>query len=192
MTERSDVTELLSAWRGGDQRVEPELFAVVYDELRKLARFHLRGERPDHTLQPTSLVNQAYLRLVDQRRVDWQSRAHFFGIASKMMRRILIDHARARHAARRGGGAARVTLEDDVQGESNVDVDLLALNDALDALAEADPVAASVVEMRYFGGLTIKETATALDTSESTVKREWRAARSWLFRELGEGASAAP
>jgi len=179
----NDVTALLSAWCNGDQVVEDKLFPIVYEELRKLARSHLRRERADHTLQPTALVNEAYLRLVDQSRVEWQSRAHFFGIASRMMRRILVDHARARHAERRGGGVANVTLDDLVTPGSE-DVELIALHDALDTLGALDPQAARVIELRYFGGLTIPETAEVLNVSESTVKPEWESARTWLFREL--------
>lgn len=182
--QQQDVTELLAEWRDGNQLAEEQLFPLVYDELRKLARSHLRRERPDHTLQPTALVNEAYLRLIDQKRVQWQSRAHFFGIASQMMRRILVDHARARKADRRGGGARNLTLEDEVTPGDTRDVDLIALDDALEALAALDPSGARVVELRYFGGLTIEETAEVLGTSASTVKREWRAARTWLFREL--------
>lgn len=182
--QQPDVTGLLVEWRDGDQLAEEQLFPLVYGELRKLARSHLRRERAGHTLQPTALVNEAYLRLVDQTRVQWQSRAHFFGIASRMMRRILVDHARARNAARRGGGARNLTLEDDLRPGHTKDVDLVALDDALEALAELDPAASRVVELRYFGGLTIEETAEVLDTSTSTVKREWRAARTWLFSEL--------
>lgn len=180
----ADVTGLLAEWRDDNRLVEEQLFPLVYHELRRLARSHLRRERPDHTLQPTALVNEAYLRLVDQTRVKWRDRAHFFGIASRMMRRILVDHARARKAAKRGGGARKVTLQDHAQPADATDVDLLALDEALTALTTLDPQGARVVELRYFGGLTIEETAEVMGTSPSTVKREWRAARTWLFREL--------
>ena len=179
-----DVTALLAQWGAGDETVERQLFPLVYDELRRLARSHLRRERADHTLQPTALVNEAYLRLVGQTRVDWQNRAHFFGIASHMMRRILVDHARAHKAARRGGGARNITLDDEAVPGGSRDVDLIALDDALETLAELDPKGLRVVELRYFGGLTIEETAEVIGASESTVKREWRAARAWLSREL--------
>lgn len=184
MSQPSDVTELLAAWGGGNELVEEQLFPLVYAELRKLARSHLRRERADHTLQPTALVNEAYLRLVDQSSVEWQGRAHFFGIASRMMRRILVDHARARHAARRGGGVPDLTFEDELNPGKSIDVDLVELDDALEALAELDPEGSRIIELRYFGGLTIPETAEVLGTSASTVKREWSAARAWLFREL--------
>jgi RNA polymerase sigma factor (TIGR02999 family) len=187
MTEpQPDVTELLAEWCRGNQVVKDDLFPVVYAELRKMARSHLRRERPDHTLQPTALVNEVYLRLVDQTRVEWQNRAHFFGIASQMMRRILVDHARARNAARRGGGAAKVTLVD-VHAPTPAlpeDVELIELHEALNVLAELDPTGARVIELRYFGGLTLEETAEVLGTSPSTVKREWDAARAWLYRQL--------
>ena len=159
-------------------------FPVVDDGLRRLARSHLRRERADHTLQPTALVNEAYLRLVDQTRVEWQSRAHFFGIASHMMRRILVDHARAHKAARRGGGVRNITLDDEAVPGGSRDVDLIDLDDALETLAKLDPPAMRVIELRYFGGLTIEETAEVIGVSASTVKREWSATRAWLFREL--------
>ncbi len=183
-TEQQNVTGLLVQWCEGDQLASQQLFPLVYDELRRLARSHLRRERPDHTLQSTALVNEAYLRLIDQRRVQWESRAHFFGIASRMMRRILVDYARAKKACRRGGGARKVTLTDGVSPADSRSIEVLELNDALETLASLDPTGARVVELRYFGGMTIEETAEVLDTSPSTVKREWRAARTWLFREL--------
>lgn len=186
----ADVTGLLAEWHDDNRQVEEQLFPLVYDELRKLARSHLRRERPDHTLQPTALVNEAYLRLVDQTRVKWRDRAHFFGIASRMMRRILVDHARARRAAKRGGGARKVTLQDHAQPADAADVDLLVLDEALTALTTLDPRGARVVELRYFGGLTIEETAEVMGTSPATVKREWTAARTWLFRELTRGPAA--
>jgi RNA polymerase sigma factor (TIGR02999 family) len=179
-----DVTALLAEWSSGNESVAEDLFPLVYDELRKLARAHLRRERrPDHTLQPTALVHEAYLRIVDQQRVRWQNRAHFFAIASRMMRRILVDHARARKAARRGGGVPAVTL-DEARLASREPLDVIALDDALERLAELDPSGARVIELRYFGGLSIRDTAEVMGTSASTVKREWNTARAWLFREL--------
>ncbi len=179
-----DVTALLAQWGSGDEAAEKQLFPLVYDELRRLARSHLRRERANHTLQPTALVNEAYLRLVDQTRVEWQNRSYFFGIATRMMRRILVDHARAHKAARRGGGVRNVTLNDEAVPGGSRDVDLIALDDALATLAELDPKGLRVIELRYFGGLTIQETAEVLGLSESTVKREWSTARAWLSREL--------
>lgn len=185
MTETdADVTELLGQWGNREHHVEDLLFPVVYNELRKIARAHLRRERADHTLQPTALVNEAYLRLVDQERVEWQGRAHFFGIASQMMRRILVDYARRKNAARRGAGAHKVTFDEAfVAGQSDT-VDLVLLDDALQRLAEIDPDQERMVELRFFGGLTIEETAEVLEISPATVKREWATARAWLYREL--------
>jgi len=183
----SDVTELLAEWSNAGHEVEGRLFPLVYDELRKIARSHLRRERLDHTLQPTALVNEAYLRLIDQNRVEWKGRAHFFGIASHMMRRILVDHARKRHAGRRGGGAPKVTLDEGLAAGPTESVDVVALDEALSRLAEIDPEQSRLVELRFFGGLTIEETAAVLEISPATVKREWSAARAWLFRELDGG-----
>lgn len=182
----ADVTALLSEW-GSKNDVEDLLFPLVYNELRKIARAHLRRERADHTLQPTALVNEAYLRLVDQERVQWQGRAHFFGIASQMMRRILVDHARRKNAARRGAGAHKVTLDEAMLAGERRSVDLVALDDALQRLAELDPGQGRLVELRFFGGLTIEETAEVMEVSPATIKREWFTARAWLFRELQQG-----
>ncbi|MGD8330648.1 MAG: sigma-70 family RNA polymerase sigma factor [Acidobacteriota bacterium] len=180
----ADVTQLLSEWGNDHHEVEGLLFPLVYAELRKIARAHLRRERRDHTLQPTALVNEAYLRLVDQERVEWNGRAHFFGIASQMMRRILVDHARRRNAVRRGAGAHKVTFDEAVAAGDDGEVDLVALDDALERLASLDPEQGRLVELRFFGGLTIEETAEVMGTSPATVKREWAIARAWLFREL--------
>ena len=182
----ADVTGLLSEWCNDNHAVEDQLFGLVYDELRRRARSHLARERPDHTLQPTALVHEAYLRLIDQNRVQWQSRVHFFAIASRMMRRILVDHARRRAAKRRGGANPKVTLDEGFVPGPVVDVDVIALDAALDALAEIDPDQGRLVEMRFYGGLTIEETAEVLGVSVSTVKREWSTARAWLLRELDE------
>jgi RNA polymerase sigma factor (TIGR02999 family) len=175
------------AWGAGDRAAGERLLPEVYAELRRCAARAMRRESAEHTLQATALVHEAYLRLVDQRRVQWQNRAHFFGIAAQVMRRILVDHARARHAAKRGGGATQLTLGDGDAAAPAADgaLDLLALHDALERLAGLDPEQARLVELRYFGGLSIEETAEALDVSPATVKREWALARAWLRRELG-------
>ena len=182
-----DVTGLLLAWRGGDKNAAERLVPAVYEELHRQAERAMRRENPEHTLQATALVNEAYLKLVDQSRVEWKNRAHFFGVAAQVMRRILVDHARGRQADKRGGGVARVTLDDANAGAANDgagSVDLLDLNDALEKLAVLDADQARVVELRYFTGLSIEETAEAMGTSPATVKREWSVARAWLKREL--------
>jgi RNA polymerase sigma factor (TIGR02999 family) len=182
-----DITQLLLAWRSGAGASDEALLAAVYAELHRQAARAMRREAGDHTLQPTALVHEAYLRLVDQRRVEWRNRAHFFGIAAQMMRRILVDHARSRDAAKRGGGAVPVTLTDvdaAAGGTSDDAVEVLALHDALERLAALDPDQARVVELRYFGGMSIEETAEAMSISPATVKREWAVARAWLKREL--------
>ena len=176
------MTALLLAWTEGDEGARTRLIDAVYDELRRLARAYLRRERPDHSLAPTALVHEAYLKLVDQRRVQWQNRAHFFAIAAHLMRRILVDHARARSAAKRGG--SRVALEDVELATPPVDVDLLALDAALEKLAALDARQSRLVELRFFAGLTVDEAAAAIDVAPITVKRDWALARGWLFREL--------
>ena len=182
-----DVTQLLLGWSVGDRSAGDGLMAAVYDELHRQAARAMGRETPDHTLQATALVSEAYLRLIDQRRVQWRNRAHFFGVAAQLMRRILVDHARGRHAAKRGGGARQLTLGDadsarEMPDESGVDV--LVLNEALERLATIDPHQARIVELRYFGGMTIEDTAEATGVSPATVKREWAIARAWLRREL--------
>jgi len=157
---------------------------LVYDELRRVAQNYLSHERPDHTLQATALVHEAYLKLVNQTSVDWRDRAHFFGLASQMMRHILVDHARRHQAAKRGGLAQRLTLVEAVSFPEKKEFDLVALDEALTRLAQLDPLQSRIVEMRFFGGLTIEETATALGVSVATVNREWRLAKAWLLREL--------
>jgi RNA polymerase sigma factor (TIGR02999 family) len=184
-----DVTQMLLAWRRGEDAEGGELLAAVYGELHRQAARAMRRESADHTLQATALVHEAYLRLVDQRRVEWRNRAHFFGIAAQMMRRILVDHARGRDAAKRGGGLASVTLTDAIArsgGEADDAVDVLALHEALERLAALDPDQARVVELRYFGGMSIEETAEVMEISPATVKREWAVARAWLKRELSD------
>jgi RNA polymerase sigma factor (TIGR02999 family) len=184
MADSHNVTQLLQRWSGGDSRALDELTPLVYSEVRKLARSYLRRERPNHTLQPTALVNEAYIRLVDQRRVQWQNRAHFFGIAAQMMRRVLVDHARMRQAEKRGSGENAVVLDDALAVSADRGVDLVRLDDALEALAALDARQARIVELRFFGELTIEETAEVVQVSPATVKREWAAARTWLRREL--------
>ena len=182
-----NVTDLLLAWGRGDRSALDALLPLIYGELRRQADRALRRESSGHTLQPTALVHEAYLRLIDQERVEWQNRSHFFGVAAQLIRRILIDHARSRHAVKRGGGAIQLTLEDgDGQRRSDADdaVDILSLNDALERLTALDPRQGQVVELRYFGGLSIQETAAAMGISVATVKREWAVARAWLRREL--------
>ncbi len=165
------------------------LMPLVYDELRRIAGAHLRRERPGHTLQSTALVHEAYLKLIDQRDVAWQNRAHFFGLASQMIRRILVDHARGHHAAKRGAGAPRLSLDEAIGVAGARDLDVIALDDSLHALARIDPDQSRLVELRFFGGLTIEETSEVMGVSPATVSREWNAARAWLFRELARGAA---
>ncbi len=179
-----DVTRLLRNWSGGDTHALDQLTPVVYDELRRLAASYMRRERQDHTLQSTALVNEAYLKLVDQKNVVWQNRAHFFGIAAQMIRRILVDHARAHKAEKRGGGAGVLSLDEAIGVPERRDVEVLALNDALTRLTEMDPQQGRIVELRFFTGLSIEETAEVVGVSPATVKREWAAARAWLFREI--------
>lgn len=186
-----DLTQLLVNWRNGDKAALDEMTPVLYEELRRLARHFLSAERSDHTLQPTALVNEAYLRLVDQRAVDWRNRAHFLGVAATIMRRILINHAEARKAAKRQPFADAVALEDALGVFTNPRVDLLELNRSLDRLAKLDAQQGKVVELRYFGGLSIDETAEAMGISPATVKREWVTAKLWLVRQL-EGGQPLP
>jgi len=177
------VTELLLAWGQGDNAALDRLIAAVHQELRLLARRQMRGERQDHTLQATALVNEAYMRLIDLARVQWRDRVHFFALSARVMRHILVDHARARNYQKRCGGAAKLTL-DDALALTRPDTNLVALDDALDALAALDPRKSQVVELRFFGGLTLEETAEALKVSEATVARDWRLAKTWLLREI--------
>jgi RNA polymerase sigma factor (TIGR02999 family) len=180
----SNVTRLLVDWSNGDVQARDKLMAVVYDELRRMARRYMSSENPGHTLQPTALVHDAYLRLVDQSVVKWQNRAHFFGVAAQIIRHILVDHARERHALKRGGASFKVTLTEDVIAAEQVDLDLVRLDEALGRLAALDSRQGRIVELRFFGGLSIEETAAVLNVSPATVKREWVTARAWLNREL--------
>ena len=179
-----NVTELLRAWTAGEKAALDQLIPVVYDELRRQASRYLRRELPGHTLQTTGLVNEAYLRLVDQKNVQWQNRAHFFGISAQLMRRILVDHARAKHRAKRGGADLRVTLDEATAVARTREIDLLALDEALNRLAKIDPQQSRVVELRFFSGLNVEETAEVLGVSAATVKRDWSVAKAWLHREI--------
>jgi len=183
-TSQNSVTQLLVNWGRGDQDALAELTPLVYEELRRLAARYMRRERPDMTLQSTALVHEAYLRLVDQKNARWQNRAHFFGVASQLIRRILVDHARRHHTAKRGAGEMVLSLDDAAGLPNQRGVDLIALDRALDALAELDPQQSRVVELRFFTGLTVEETAEALGISTATVKRDWTAARAWLRRTI--------
>jgi RNA polymerase sigma factor (TIGR02999 family) len=179
-----DVTALLNAWSAGDPAARDQLMAVVYQELRRRAARQLRGERRGHTLQPTALVHEAYLRLVDQRRNVWQNRGQFFGVACQMMRRILVDHARAHRREKRSGQWARVTLDEAVRATPPVDVDVLDLDSALTRLAAFDPRKSQLAELRFFGGLSLEEASDVVGISIATAERDWQAARTWLFKEL--------
>jgi RNA polymerase sigma-70 factor, ECF subfamily len=185
----NEVTELLERLNGGDRSALEQLFPLVYDELRRLARSYMRQERPGHTLQPTALVNEAFLRLVGQD-VAWQNRAHFLGVAAKVMRRVLVDHARARHADKRGGGAVRLPLDDALNLSDEKAAGLVALDEALRQMEVFDPLGVRLVELHFFGGLSMKETAETLDMSERTAYRHWRAVKSWLGEQVGAEASA--
>jgi len=183
-----DVTQLLLAWSDGDREALEELTPLVYRELKKLAESYLRRERPGHTLQPTALAHEAYIKLIDQQSVRWQNRAHFFGIAAQAMRRILVDHARARLAGKRGSGGAAVSLDEAVDVSDQRADQLVALDDALKRLAQLDPKRGRVVELKYFGGMTLEETAEVLGVSRAKVVREWRMAKAWLYGELNKGS----
>lgn len=184
--QRENITRLLQEWSDGRREALDALIPLVYDELRRQARHYLRRESGDHTLQTTALVNEAYLRLIEQNRVQWQNRAHFFGIAANMMRRILVDYARERHRVKRGGGAENLPLEEAfyIAAIEESDVDLLSLDQALNELSEMDEQQARIVELRFFSGLSIAETAEILGISPATVKRDWNMAKAWLHHQL--------
>jgi RNA polymerase sigma-70 factor, ECF subfamily len=184
-----EITGLLVAWGGGDESALERLMPLVYDELRRLAHRYMSHERPGHTLQTTALVNEAYLRLINWREVEWQNRAHFFAVSAQMMRRILVDFARNKQYLKRGGGALRVSLAEVASFNDQPAADLVALDEALTALAEVDRRKGQVVEMRFFGGLSVEEVAEVLKVSKETVMRDWRLAKVWLLRELGQEAS---
>jgi RNA polymerase sigma factor (TIGR02999 family) len=186
-----EITQLLQGWRGGDRQALDALLPIVYKELRRLAHFQLRQERPDHTLQSSALVHEAYLRLVGLNTPQWESRSHFFAIAAQLMRQILVDYARRRGAGKRGGGVITLSLEDaePLAPGKEKDLDVVALDDALKALAQIDARKAQVVELRFFGGLNFDQTAEVLGVSAVTVARDWSTARAWLHREMSQGTS---
>lgn len=184
-----EITQLLAEWSDGNQSALDELYPLVYDELHRLARRYMSRERQDHTLQTTALINEAYVRLVDQKNVHWANRSHFFAISAQIMRRILIDHARRHAYAKRGGGAQQVSLEEAAIVSRAAGLELLRLDEALKSLAQMDPRRSQVVELRYFGGLNNEEIAGVLNISENTVTRDWNMARAWLHRQLSESAA---
>jgi len=186
-TPTPDVTILLKKLTSGDQRAQSELMSAVYDELRRLAASYMRRERPDHTLQATALVHEAYLKLVQQRSVDWRNRAHFYGVAAQLMRRILVDHARARLRNKRGGAQQKVSLDEPLLADDRQAGALVELHEALNRLADLDPRQSKIVELRFFGGLTVEETAEVLGISPKTVKRDWAVARAWLYGNVATG-----
>jgi RNA polymerase sigma factor (TIGR02999 family) len=179
------VTRLLRAWSDGDQEALEQLIPLVYQQLHRLAKLYMARERPGHTLQTTALINEAYLRLIDSSQVHWQNRAHFCAVSAQLMRRILVDFAHSRHCAKRGGEARSVSLDEAAEVSQERGADLLALDDALKALASMDPRKSQLVELRFFGGLSVEETAEVLKVSPRTVLRDWRLAKLWLLRELG-------
>lgn len=180
----AEVTELLRRWSGGDVAARESLVPLVYDELRRLARYYLASQRSDHTLQSTAIVHEAYLRLAGRDNVHWENRSHFFAVAAQLMRRILVDHARKRNAAKRGGAQLTLLVDEAVEPSSQRELDLVALDDALKALAELDERQSRIVELRFFGGLSIEDTSRLLEISPATVKREWSTARAWLYEEI--------
>ena len=184
-----DVTQLLNAWREGDQAAREELMTVVYNELHRLAHHYMKQEAPGHILQTSALLNEAFLRLVGQQNVQWRNRAHFFGIAAQMMRRILVDYARSRRYAKRGGGIREISLDEALTVCDQRSAEVVELDDALNQLAELDPRKSQLVELRFFGGLSIKETAEVLSVSPGTVMRDWTLAKAWLRREISTNAA---
>ena len=188
----SDVTALLIEWRAGDNGAVEKLLPLVHGELKRIARRHMAGERPDHVLQATALVNEVYLKLIDIRRVQWQDRAHFFAMAARLMRRVLVDFARARNNQKRGGALHRVTFDQNLPVASDSPDDLIAIDDALKALAGQYERKAQVVELRFFGGLSVEETAEVLKISQETVMRDWKFAKNWLMRELSRNRTDRP
>jgi RNA polymerase sigma factor (TIGR02999 family) len=185
----AELTKLLLAWGAGDEQALDQLLPVVYRELHRMARGYMAAERPDHTLQASALVNEVYLKLVDVRQMKWQNRAHFFGVSAQLMRRILVDFARRRHYLKRGGGVLPVTLNEGLDMSAAKTTDLVALDDALNALADVDLRKVRVVELRFFAGLTVEQTAEVLKVSIDTVARDWRLAKVWLHQELQKGGA---
>ena len=186
-TSPKEVTRLLLDWSNGDRAALDELVPLVYDELRRLAHHYMRQERAEHTLQTTALVNEAYVRLIDQNSVHWQGKAHFFAIAAQMMRRILVDYARSRRYAKRGGEAHQVSFDESAIVSPQKGAELVAVDEALTDLAEHDARKSKIVELRFFGGLNIEETAEVLGISPTTVQREWRSAKAWLYQAINQG-----
>ena len=184
MNEPPEITRLLQQWNRGNKRVLDELMPMVVDELRRIARYHLEGERDEHTLQPTALVNELYLKLLGRRHASWSDRAHFFAFAARSIRRILVDHARIQRASKRGGGLRTITLDEAIAAPGHREIDLVALDDALHSLARLDPRQSRLVELRFFGGLSTQEAAEALGVGVATIGRDWASAKAWLFREL--------
>jgi len=184
-----EITVCLKAWSGGSREAADRLMQIVYQEMRKLAASYLQKQRSDHTLQPTALVHEAYLKLIDASQINWQDRAHFFAVAAQTMRNILVDHARAVAADKRGGGAQKIALDEVVGLSENHEVDLIDLDEALQLLARQDETQSRIIELRFFGGLTIEETAEVLKISPATVKREWAMARAWLFRQINSSTN---
>ena len=182
--DQHEVTQLLDAVRDGDRQALDRVMSLVYDEMRKIAAWHLKRERPDHTLQPTELVHEAYMRMVQRESRNWENRAHFLGVATQAIRRVLVEHARARKRDKRGGGAVRVTLSEGTATERNLDIDILMLDEVLTRLGEEEPIEQKIVELRFFGGLTEEETAKVLGVGKRTVARHWAFAKAWLYREL--------
>ncbi len=178
------ITDILHNWSHGDPEALGKLMPIVFDELRRIAAGYFEQEGKGHTLQPTALVNEVYLKLVGRRSVQWKNRAHFFGFAAELMRRILVDHARSRKTAKRGSGAPRISLDESIALPETPDLDLLALDDALNSLTELDPRQSRIVELRFFAGLTVDEIAEVMKISSTTVKREWKTARVWLYRQI--------
>jgi RNA polymerase sigma factor (TIGR02999 family) len=188
MTETSthEVTQLLIEWSKGDKAALNRLMPLIYEELRRLAHRYMSRERPGHTLQTTALVNEAYVRLINRKNIHWRDRTHFFAIAAQLMRSILVDHARSHAYAKRGGGARKLTLDEAILGSQERAAEVVALDDALKGLGKIDPQQSRVVELRFFGGLTIEETAKVLGSSPATIKREWNSAKAWLYREMNK------
>lgn len=178
------VTQILQDWNLGDEEALPKLVPLLYDELHRIAHFYMRGEKPEHTLRTTALINETYLRLAQIHRIRWKDRNHFLAVSSRLMRRILVDFARARGAEKRGGDIAPIPLQDDLVGQCDLKLDLIALDHTLEALAELDPRKAKVVELRFFGGLDVRRTASVLNISPATVMRDWDFAKAWIFQRL--------
>ena len=186
-----EVTQLLLDWNNGDKAALDKLVPLVYKEMKRLAAHYMRRERPGQTIQTTALVNEAYIRLVDYKRMRWQDRSHFFAVAAQVMRRILVERARSRHQAKRGGGAQKVSLDETAMLSDERSEELLALDDALMRLEALDPRKSRIIELRFFGGLNIEETAEVIGLSPTTIQREWRSARAWLYRVISGGSDEA-